>query len=160
MAMEGFDPDYIEREDAASITEIAGSRIDEFWILQETADAEKRDRYRQIIDAHWPTHWNTRLTDGNDILRKTGMDQMPRSGQISSTTLIKSLAVMAFWMPFRQALKHLRERIKQRKREEKKRSAKHCLPSDVKWVLLNRLEGVGEGMEWKDLAGDALGYHE
>lgn len=86
---------------------------------------------------------------------------MPRSSQGAiSLTRIKCFAVMAFWMPFRVALAQLRERIKQRREQEKKRSAKHCLPSDVKWILLNRLEGVGEGMEWKDLAGDALGDHD
>ncbi|KAF2165330.1 hypothetical protein M409DRAFT_24180 [Zasmidium cellare ATCC 36951] len=132
---------------------------------KEMAKDERKDAYFQLISESWPADpddWLTYLSTTNVVLKRYGVNQRPQSGRDLSVTLVKHFAVLSFWMDIDGAERHLQERIRCRRQDMNPDSKKdrYCLPSDIQWVLTNKLEGVGEGMDWEQLARDALGYQQ
>lgn len=99
------------------------------------------------------------VDNGIDIVerqrRDLDMRPKPRNDRGPSLTTIKHLAIAAFWMSLIDAKEHLGARIEHRRsRTGNKRP--HCIPNDVKWVLLNKLEGAAKDKDWNALANEAL----
>lgn len=104
--------------------------------------------WKNLDDSNSRNRYN-RLHQHEDVCYK------PRNEQGPSLTTIKHLAIASFWMSVEDARNHLTPRVRDRRRHTANRT-RYCIPSDVRWVLLNKLEGIGQGMKWDDLANDAL----
>lgn len=109
----------------------------------------RREKYAKIVQAHWGKTWPRNLRAQRIISKKVGDTGV-------SVTVIKHLAILAFWMPdLESAIVLLRKAIDSRLSDSAKRNkAVHLTANDVK-LLLEATEEV-KGKTWNELANKAL----
>ncbi|CAK1365287.1 uncharacterized protein RHO25_010125 [Cercospora beticola] len=109
----------------------------------------RREKYAKIVVAHWGKKWHRSLRAQKIISKKVGHAGL-------SVTVIKHLAIMAFWIPDQQsAIVSLRKAIASRLGDPAKRNkAAQLSANDVKLVL-EAMEEV-KGKTWNELANKAL----
>lgn len=129
------------------------SRASADLLIQDTttlvAQESRRERYTKMLETRWGSDWSLVLCKAKIISKR-------RSDRGISVTVIKHLAIMAYWVwDILEAIELLRVSITGRKSGASERNrAAHATANDVKSVL-----GAREDLEkktWDDLADEAL----